>query len=264
VARLAAARHGGGQVLSAMEFDGRVALVTGGASGIGRACALELARAGADVVVVDSASESALAQAENFLKGPGGRVLSFSADVADHARASRVVEETLARLGRLDVLVNAAGMVDGAPLWEMTEEQWLRVMEVNLKGAFSYTQSAARHFRRSARGKVVNVASIEAMRGRFGLSNYAASKAGLVAFTRSAAAELGRYGVNVNAVAPGFIRTPLVERLSEKVRAQAVAETALGRLGEPEDVAHAVAFLCSERARHITGAVITVDGGQLL
>jgi 3-oxoacyl-[acyl-carrier protein] reductase len=247
-----------------MEFEGRVALVTGGASGIGRACASELARGGADLVLVDSASESALAQAENFLKASGGRVLSFRSDVSEHARASQVVEETLTRMGRLDILVNAAGTTDDAPLWEMTEEQWRRVLEVNLKGAFSYTQSAARHFRRARAGKVVNVASIEAARGRFGLSNYAASKAGLIAFTRSAAAELGRYGVNVNAVAPGFIRTPLVERLPEKVRLQAVAETALGRMGEPEDVAHAVLFLCSERARHVTGVVLIVDGGQLL
>lgn len=255
---------GGRRVLSAMEFEGRVALVTGAASGIGRACASEFARGGADVVLVDSAVEAALAQVENFLKASGGRVLSFCADVSEHARAASVVEETLARVGRLDLLVNAAGVTDDAPLWEMTEEQWLRVLDVNLKGAFSYTQAAARHFRRALSGRVVNVASIEAMRGRFGLSNYAASKAGLIAFTRSAAAELGRYNVNVNAVAPGFIRTPLVERLPEKVRVQAVAETALGRMGEPEDVANAVLFLCSERARHITGAVITVDGGQLL
>jgi 3-oxoacyl-[acyl-carrier protein] reductase len=247
-----------------MEFEGRVALITGAASGIGRSCASELARGGADLALVDYAPEAALAQVENLLKASGGRVLSFRADVSEHARAAAVVEETVARLGRLDLLVNAAGTTDDAPLWEMTEEQWLRVADVNLKGAFSYTQAAARHFRRALSGRVVNVASIEAMRGRFGLSNYAASKAGLIAFTRSAAAELGRYGVNVNAVAPGFIRTPLVERLPEKVRAQAVAETALGRMGEPEDVANAVLFLCSERARHITGAVLTVDGGQLL
>lgn len=247
-----------------MEFEGKVALVTGAASGIGRACASEFARSGADLILVDSATEAVLAQAENFLKTSGGRVLSFRADVSDHARAAVVVEETLTRTGRLDFLVNAAGMTDDAPLWEMTEDQWLRVTDVNLKGAFSYTQAAARHFRRALSGKVVNIASIEAMRGRFGLSNYAASKAGLIAFTRSAANELGRYGVNVNAIAPGFIKTPLVERLPDKVRAQAVSETALGRMGEPEDVANAVLFLCSERARHITGAVLTVDGGQLL
>jgi NAD(P)-dependent dehydrogenase (short-subunit alcohol dehydrogenase family) len=247
-----------------MEFEGRVALVTGAASGIGRACAVEFARGGADVVVVDSASEVALAQAENLLKAAGGRVVSFRADVSEHARAGQVVEESIARLGRLDILVNAAGTTADAPLWEMTEEQWRRVLDVNLKGAFSYTQAAARVFRARRAGKVVNVASIEALRGRFGLANYAASKAGLVALTRSTAGELGRFNVNVNAVAPGFIRTPLVERLPERVRERAVAESVLGRMGEPEDVAHAVAFLASERARYITGAVLVVDGGQLL
>ena len=140
----------------------------------------------------------------------------------------------------------------------------LSVVHDTIEMRRTYRVPAARIFRVRRAGKIVNVASIEAMRGRFGLANYAASKAGLAALTRSAAAEFGRFNVNVNAVAPGFIRTPLVERLSEKVREQAVRESALGRMGEPEDVAHAVAFLCTERARHITGAVLQIDGGQLL
>src|SRR5215207_442586 len=222
--------------LMTLEFEGRVAVVTGGASGIGQACAWELARAGADLVVVDAAAEAQLAQVENLLKAAGGRVVSFRADVREHARAARVVEETLQRLGRLDLLVNAAGTTADAPLWEMSEEQWQVVLDTNLKGAFSYTQAAARHFRRVRGGRIVNVASIE----------------------------LGRYGVCINAVSPGFIRTPLAERLPEAVRERAARESALGRMGEPEDVAHAVLFLCSPRARHITGAVLNVDGGQSL
>jgi len=247
-----------------MEFEGKVAVVTGAASGIGRACALEFARGGADVVVVDIAPEASIVQAENLLKATGGRVVSFRADVSDHERAREVLGEAVARLGRVDILVNAAGTTADAPLWEMSEEQWRRVLDVNLKGAFSYTQAAARFFRERRAGKIVNVASIEAMRGRFGLANYAASKAGLIALTRSSAAELGRSNVNVNAVAPGFVRTPLVERLSDKIKEEAVRESALGRMAEPEDVAHVVAFLCSERARHVTGEVICVDGGQLV
>ena len=247
-----------------MDFESKVAVVTGGASGIGRACALEFARGGADVVLVDIADEAALAQAENLLKAAGGRVLSFRADVGHHERAREIVGEAVARFGRVDILVNAAGTTADAPLWEMSEEQWRRVLDVNLKGAFSFVQAAARFFRERRAGKIVSVASIEAMRGRFGLSNYAASKAGLIALTRSAAAELGRSNVNVNAVAPGFVRTPLVARLSDKIKEEAVRESALGRMAEPEDVAHVVAFLCSERARHITGEVIRVDGGQLV
>jgi 3-oxoacyl-[acyl-carrier protein] reductase len=246
-----------------MEFEGKVAVLTGAASGIGRACASEFARGGADVVVVDLAGEVVLAEVENLLKTAGGRVLSFRADVSEHARARQVVEEVVARFGRLDILVNAAGTTADAPLWEMSEEQWRRVLDVNLKGAFSYTQAASRFFRAQRAGKIVNIASIEAMRGRFGLANYSASKAGLIALTRSTASELGRSNVNCNAVAPGFIRTPMVARLSDAIKETAVRESTLGRMGEPEDVANVVAFLCSERARHITGEVIRVDGGQL-
>lgn len=247
-----------------MEFEGRVALVTGGASGIGRACAFELARGGADVAVVDVAGEQELAGAAEFLRATGARVITFRADVSEHGRAASVVDETLARLGRLDFLVNAAGVSEDGLLWKTSEAQFDRVLSVNLKGTFNYMRAAAEVFRERGAGRIVNVASIEGLRGRAGVSAYAASKAGVIALTRAAAAELGRFNVTVNAVAPGFIRTPMTERLPGHVTEAAVAESALGRMGEPEDVAHAVAFLCSERARHITGEVIRVDGGQLV
>ena len=247
-----------------MDFTGRVAIVTGGASGIGRACALELARRGARVSVVDIAGEDLMIQTSRLLKETGVKVTTFNADVTDHGKAARIIMETRIRLGGVDMLVNAAGINDDAPLWEMKESQWDRVMNINLKGAFNYIQAVAPQFRQQQSGKIVNITSIQALRGRFGISNYAASKAGLIGLTRSAAAELGRSNVNVNAVAPGFVNTPMLERLPASVREEAEREAVLGRIAEAQDVAHVVAFLCSELARHITGEVIKVDGGQML
>ncbi|HVF41795.1 MAG TPA: SDR family NAD(P)-dependent oxidoreductase [Pyrinomonadaceae bacterium] len=247
-----------------MDFDGQVALVTGGASGIGRACALEFARSGASVAFVDIAGEDAMIETARLLREAGGRVLSFHADVSDFGKAERVASETRIRLGGLHLLVNAAGVNEDAPVWRMTETQWERVMGANLKGAFNYVRAAAPQMRAQRSGKIVNVASVEAFRGRFGVSNYAASKAGLVGFTRAAAADLGRDRINVNAVAPGFTRTPMSERLPAEVLDAAARSSVFGRLAEPEEVASAVAFLCSDAARYITGEVIKVDGGQTL
>ena len=247
-----------------MDFGGRVAVVTGGASGIGRACALELARKGAHLSIVDVAGEDVLIQTSHLLKDAGGRAVTFNADVTDHGKAARIISETRVRLGRLDILINAAGVNSDAPLWEMAESQWDRVVGVNLKGAFNYISAVSRVFREQRAGKIVNIASIQAWRGRFGISNYSASKAGIIGLTKSAAAELGRSNVNVNAVAPGFIRTPMVERLPSRVLEEAEREAVLGRIGEPQEVASVVAFLCSEEARYITGEVVSVDGGQSL
>jgi 3-oxoacyl-[acyl-carrier protein] reductase len=248
-----------------MRFDGQVALVTGGASGIGRACALEFARGGAAVAIADIAGEGAIDHAARLVREAGAReVVSFHADVADFGGAERVVSQTRDRLGGPHLLVNAAGVNEDAPVWRMSEAQWERVVGANLKGAFNYVRAAAAVMREEGRGKIVNVASVEAFRGRFGVSNYAASKAGLVGFTRAAAADLGRDGINVNAVAPGFVRTPMTAGLPAEVLEAAARSSVFGRLGEAEEVASVVAFLCSDAARYVTGEVIRVDGGQTL
>jgi 3-oxoacyl-[acyl-carrier protein] reductase len=247
-----------------MEFEGKVALVTGAASGIGRACALELARAGASIAAIDVASEDIMIQTSHLLKETGARVATFNADVTDHSKAARIVSETRVRLGRLDILINAAGINEDAPIWEMSESKWDRVLNVNLKGTFNYLHAVARQFREQQSGKIVNITSIQALRGSFGISNYAASKAGVIGLTKAAAADLGRAGVNVNAVAPGFIETPMLARLPATVREEAERESVFGRVGQAQDVANVVTFLCSERARYITGEVIKVDGGQSL
>ena len=240
----------------AIDLSGRVAWVTGGASGIGAAVVQTLATAGARVVSLDRAygDESA-----------DGQVRRVSLDVRDSAavmdRAARLVQRGLAP----DVLVNAAGIARDSVVWKMTDEQWTEVVDVNLTGAFRMTRACAPAMRAKGDGAIVNVASINAMRGKIGQSNYAASKGGLVGFTKAVAAELARDGIRVNAVAPGFIETPLTTGLSPEVLDQARAEIILGhQLGQPQDVANAVLFLASALSSHITGEVLVVDGGQLL
>jgi len=235
----------------------RVVLITGGMSGIGLATAAAFQRAGDCVSIVDVAESPA---GKETVAKSGGRY--FAADVSDFARAQAVVEELAAGDGRLDVLVNNAGIARDHVLWKTSEADWDAVLGVHLKGAFNYLRAAAPVLRRQQGGKVVNVSSINALRGKTGLANYAAAKAGLLGLTHVAARELGPANVNVNAVAPGWVETPLTASYPAEVRGQALRETALGRLGKPEEIADVIFFLCSEQARHITGQVIVVDGGQ--
>ena len=247
-----------------MELQGKKAFVTGGSRGIGKAICLELARRGADVAFdYKGPPEEGEAVAQE-LAALGRRTHRAIVDAADMSAVERCVEEAACDLGGLDILVNNAGITADAVLWKMTEEQFDSVIAVNLKGTFNHIRAAAARLRKGGNGRIVNISSINGIRGKFGQSNYCASKAGIIGLTKAAAREFGSAGVTVNCVAPGMIETEMAAGVPEEFRAKALAETLLGRLGRPEDIAQTVAFLCSEGARHITGVVIQVDGGQYL
>jgi len=247
-----------------MELEGQVAIVTGGTRGIGRAIALDLAANGADVVLNYRKSADLAAELAETIRGMGRRALVVQADVSSFSDAQVMVQAVLDELGHIDILVNNAGMNWDGVVWKMSEEQWDRVIEVDLKGTFNYTRAVTPLFRQQGAGKIVNITSINGLRGKFGQSNYSAAKAGVIGFTKACARELGRSSVNVNAVAPGLIETEMVKEAPASVRDMALAEIVLGRLGLPEEVAYVVTFLCTEKARHITGQVIQVDGGQYI
>jgi 3-oxoacyl-[acyl-carrier protein] reductase len=247
-----------------MEMEGKVAIVTGGARGIGRAIAVDLAANGADVVFTYRQSADLAAALAASIRDVGRRALAVQADVSSFAEAQAMVRRVLEEFDRLDILVNNAGMNWDGVVWKMAEEQWDRVIEVDLKGTFNYVRAVAPIFREQRSGKIVNITSINGLRGKFGQTNYSAAKAGVIGFTKACARELGRYNVNVNAVAPGLIETEMVKGAPDTVREMALAEIVLGRLGLPEEVAYVVTFLCTERARHITGQVLQVDGGQYI
>ena len=241
-------------------LEGRAALVTGGASGIGAAVSLALAREGCDVALVDREAGGPVGAIEAM----GRRAHTIRADVRDCADAARAVEAARAGLGRLDILVCSAGITADAPVWKMTEAQWDDVIAVNLKGVWNYNRAVAGTLREQRGGRIVNIASINGLRGKFGQANYAASKAGVIALSKTLARELGKYDVNVNVVAPGLVATPMTRNLPAEVIEAATKESALGRVCTPELCAEVVVFLCSEQARHITGAVLRVDGGQYM
>jgi 3-oxoacyl-[acyl-carrier protein] reductase len=247
-----------------MELEGKVAVVTGGTRGIGRAIVLDLAANGSDVALNYHRSADLAHELVETIEGMNRRALAVQADVASFDDGQAMVQDVLDQFGRVDILVNNAGMNWDGVVWKMNEEQWDRVIDVDLKGTFNYTRAVGPIFRQQASGKIVNITSINGLRGKFGQTNYSAAKAGVIGFTKACARELGRYNVNVNAVAPGLIETELVQEAPESVRELALAEIVLGRLGLPEEVAHVVTFLCTEKARHITGQVIQVDGGQYI
>ena len=237
---------------SLLSLDHKVALVAGGSGGIGAAVAGLLSAAGARVVVADLPGRPCPAGAQ-----------FVAVNLRSPAEIQAAVERVRSDHGRLDVLVHSAGVARDAVLWKMTDAAWSEVIEVNLDSAFHLVKAAAPLLRTAGDGAIVLIASINGERGKFGQANYAASKAGLIALARSAAAEMGRFGVRANAVAPGWIETPMTAALPAEARARALGESLLGRTGTPEDVARAVLFLASPLSRHVTGQVVRVDGGQL-
>ena len=243
-------------------LENKIALVTGAARGIGQAIALQLAADGADLALCDVKAEW-LEDTIAKVKALGRRAEGYSMDVANGAAVGEAVAKILADFGRIDVLVNNAGITRDTLLMRMSEEDWDAVLDINLKGAFLVTKAVVKPMMKQRSGAIVNIASVVGIMGNPGQANYTASKAGLIALTKTTAKELGSRNVRVNAVAPGFIRTAMTDKLSEPVKEAMLKMVPLGRLGEPEDVAKAVAFLASDNAAYVNGQTLAVCGGMV-
>jgi 3-oxoacyl-[acyl-carrier protein] reductase len=242
----------------------KIAIVTGASRGIGAAIAVELASQGATAVVNHRASA---AQAETVVAqivAAGGRALAIQADVSLFADAQRLVKETVERFGRVDILVNNAGTTRDTLLMMMSEEAWDVVIQTNLKSAFNCSKAALRPMIKQRGGRIINISSVVGLAGQAGQTNYSASKAGMIGFTKALAREVGGRNITVNAIAPGFVPTVLTEVLTEEQKQAAIAMTPLGRFAKPEEIAYAVAFMASERAAFITGQILSVDGGLVM
>jgi 3-oxoacyl-[acyl-carrier protein] reductase len=246
-----------------MKLEGKVALITGGAQGIGRAIALLLAREGAKVVISDINLEKARETCRE-LEALGREALAVGGNVADVRDAEAMVQQTIEKFGRMDILVNNAGITRDQVLLRMKEEDWDLVLSVNLKGAFLCTKAALRPFLKQKGGKIVNISSVTGEMGNAGQANYAASKAGVLGFTKSIAREYARRNIQVNAVAPGFIDTAMSQAIPQKDREFLIKQIPMERLWSPEDVAAAVLFLASPAADYITGQVLNVNGGMYM
>jgi 3-oxoacyl-[acyl-carrier protein] reductase len=246
-----------------MELKGQVALVTGGARGIGKAICQELASAGARLAVVDILKDVAEQTAVEFQQ-QGIDAKSFAANVADGADVDRMVDEVLAAMGQIDILVNNAGITRDNLIVRMKDSEWDAVIAVNLKGTFNCTKAVARPMMKARHGRIVNIASIVGVMGNAGQANYSASKAGVIALTKSTAKELATRNILANAVAPGFIQTEMTEKLSEQARQSFLSVIPLARPGTPEDVARVVRFLAGPASNYVTGQVIHIDGGMVM
>jgi len=246
-----------------MILKDKVALVTGAAQGIGRAIALKLANSGADVVIVDMNLDKAQETAREAER-LGRRALALRANIANLQEAEAMADEAVAKLGAVHVMVNNAGITRDALILRMKEEDWDAVINVNLKGVFNCTKAVVKHMSKQRYGRIVNIASIVGEMGNAGQANYSASKAGVIALTKTVAREFATRNITCNAVAPGFIDTAMTQALSEKVKEELAKQIPMGRLGTPEDVAEGVLFLVSEATGYITGQVLNINGGMYM
>jgi 3-oxoacyl-[acyl-carrier protein] reductase len=245
------------------QLENQIAVVTGAGRGIGRAISLKFTSEGADVVCVSRTAENSEKVAAE-VRALGRKAWAFAVDVSDAAAVSAAAEKILAECGKVDILINNAGVTRDGLLMRMSDADWDCVLNTNLKGAFLFTKAFTRSFVKQRSGRIINVASIIGLIGNAGQANYAASKAGLIGFTQSIAKELGSRGITVNALAPGFIETDMTAALSDKMKAELLEKIPLNSLGQPEDIANAALFLASSAARYITGQVLTVDGGMVM
>lgn len=242
----------------------KVAIVTGGALGIGRATASLLAREGAKVVIVDLKQESCDEAAAALAKEHGVEALGAAANVADWPSVEAACKAVVDRFGKIDILVNNAGITKDNLLMRMSEAEWDAVLDVNLKGSFFFTKAVVRPMLKAHAGRIINIASVVGQEGNLGQSNYAASKGGLIAFTKACAKEFASRNILVNAVAPGFIHTRLTDVVSEEAKSRTLSRILLGRMGEPEEIAKVVLFLASDDSSYVTGQCIGVNGGMYI
>ncbi len=238
----------------------KVALVTGGGRGIGRGVAVKLAGEGARLAICGR-TQATLDETVVAIESAGGEARAYVVDVGDSDAVTETCRRLVEDLGRVDILVNNAGVTSDNLLLRMTDEEWDRVLDTNLKGAFRFTKAISRGMLKQRSGRIINISSIIGLTGNAGQSNYAASKAGLIGFTKSVAKELASRGITVNAIAPGFIVTDMTDELGGEARETLLGQIALGRLGTVEDIANAVLYLASDLAGYVTGTVLTVDGG---
>ena len=242
-------------------LEAKVAVITGAARGIGKVTALTLAEAGADVALLDVMADEAKASAKE-VADLGVRAVSFVADITNGEQVNDVFKQITDQFGRVDILVNNAGITRDNLLLRMSDEDWDQVLGINLRGAFLCTRAVARCMLKQRSGKIINIASVVGIIGNAGQCNYSASKAGLIGLTKSAARELGSRGINVNAIAPGYVKTAMTEKLPEKAREQLISQIPIRRLSEPQEIANAVLFLAGPDSGYITGHVLQVDGGM--